>query len=124
MNKKVSEIAQGLKDLRLEKGYTQEYVAGLLGAEHPSSVYRLENGLSNLKLEDAAKLAELYDITLDEIYHPEKRSKDRNMVNDHDRASYGNSNQLQISVLLDGNPVRLQKQIDMLTKVNAALAGS
>ncbi len=121
MDLRKASIAQGLKSLRVEKNYTQEHVASILGAADGSAVYRLESGKAELKLDDAAKLAELYEVSIDEIYDPSKR-KNPLMAADLDRASYGKKPALQVSVNLDGSPVTLQKQIEMLTKVNAILA--
>jgi transcriptional regulator with XRE-family HTH domain len=121
MDIRKSAIAQGLKDLRLQKEYTQEYVASILGAADGSAVYRLESGKAELKLEDAARLARLYEISIDQIYNPTDRGS-RSGVSDQDRAPYGIKSKLQVSVFLDGTTVGLQKQVELLTKVNAALA--
>lgn len=114
-------IGQGLKSLRLDRNYTQEFVASVLGNADGTSVYRLESGKVDLKLEDAMKLAELYDVSVDRIYNP-KRTKEEEL-SDNPRSSYGLRNQIHLSIILDGTPKNLQKQIEMLTKVNAALAG-
>lgn len=123
MDLRKSAIAQGLKSLRLEKNYTQDFVASVLGKGDGSAIYRLENGKADLNLEDAARLAELYDITIDEIYDPSKRSSGSEGFLEK-KPIYQVKNKLQVSVTLDGTLVGLQKQIDLLTKVNAILAES
>jgi transcriptional regulator with XRE-family HTH domain len=120
MDLRKSAIAQGLKNLRLEKNYTQDFVASILGKGDGSAVYRLENGKADLNLEDAAKLAELYEVTIDEIYDPSKRYSGSGVSDSI--PTYQVKNKLQVSVTLDGTPLGLQKQIDLLTKVNAILA--
>jgi len=120
MDLKKSAIAQGLKNLRLEKNYTQDFVASVLGKGDGSAVYRLENGKADLNLEDAARLAELYEVTIDEIYDPSKRFSESEVS--ENRSGYVIKNKLQVSVILDGTLVGLQKQIELLTKVNAILA--
>ena len=120
MDLRKSAIAQGLKNLRLEKNYTQDFVASILGKGDGSAVYRLENGKADLNLEDAAKLAELYEVTIDEIYDLFKRYFGSGVSDSI--PTYQVKNKLQVSVTLDGTPLGLQKQIDLLTKVNAILA--
>lgn len=120
MDLRKSAIAQGLKNLRLEKNYTQDFVASVLGKGDGSAVYRLENGKADLNLEDAARLAELYEVSIDEIYDPSKRISGAGVS---DRPGiYLAKNKIQVSVTLDGTLLGLQKQIELLTKVNAILA--
>ena len=117
MDLRKSAIAQGLKSLRLEKNYTQDFVASVLGKGDGSAIYRLENGKAELNLEDAARLAELYGVTIDEIYDPSKRSLVQEGVLEK-KPIYQVKNKLQISITLDGTVIGLQKQIELLTKVN------
>ena len=121
MDLRKSAIAQGLKNLRLEKNYTQDFVASVLGKGDGSAVYRLENGKADLNLEDAARLAELYEVTIDEIYDPSKRMGAATGFSDG-QGIYMVKNKIQVSVTLDGTLLGLQKQIELLTKVNAILA--
>ena len=120
MDLRKSAIAQGLKNLRLEKDYTQEYVGSILGGRDSSLVYRLESGKTDLKLGDAAKLADLYEVSIDYIYDPSKQRKPD--IVSEPREPYYTRAKLQVSVLLDGTQLGLQRQLDMLHKVNAALA--
>lgn len=53
-----------LKECRLKKGYTQQYVALTLGIKSPS-VSNWENGKTFPTTENLAALSELYDVPLD-----------------------------------------------------------
>lgn len=113
-----SRIAQGLKSLRLERNYTQEYVSEVLGKGDYSAYYRLESGKTELKFDDAAKLAALYKVPMERIYDPERKAVDR--VADPEE-QYGKKNSLQLNITLDGREETLKKQVEILTKVNALL---
>ena len=53
-----------IKDLRLQYGYTQEYVAKTLGITY-QSYQSYELGLSLPRLDNIRKLAIMYDVTTD-----------------------------------------------------------
>lgn len=114
-----SRIAQGLKALRLEHNYTQEYLADVLGKGDYSAYYRLESGKTELKFEDAFKLASLYSISMEEIYDPALRGSSRIMS--EARTQLQPASRMNVNVVLDGQEQTLQKQIDLLTKVNELL---
>jgi len=113
-----SRIAQGLKSLRLEANYTQEYIADVLGKGDYSAYYRLEAGKTELKFEDAFKLSQLYNVPMEQIYDPDLK---KNIVYEP-REDYKPANSLQMNVVLDGKETTLKKQVELLTKVNALLA--
>mgnify|MGYP000156228896 CR=1 FL=1 len=114
-----SRIAQGLKSLRLEANYTQEYIAEVLGKGDYSAYYRLEAGKTELKFDDAYKLSQLYEVPMEQIYDPELKKVKRV---DEPYEQYKPSNSLQMNVTLDGKESTLKKQVELLTKVNALLA--
>ncbi len=114
-----SRIAQGLKALRLEANYTQEYVADFLGKGDYSAYYRLEAGKTELKFDDAYKLSELYEVPMEYIYDPELR---KTKTFNEPRETYKTGNSIQMNVTLDGKEHTLKKQVELLTKVNALLA--
>lgn len=63
-----------IKALREKMHYKQDYVAACLGIEQPE-YSRIENGRRDLRSEDAQKLANLYqtsvDLILDSELHPD-----------------------------------------------------
>jgi transcriptional regulator with XRE-family HTH domain len=114
-----SKIAQGLKKLRLEHEYSQEYLAEKLGKADPSGYQRIESGRTELKFEDAYLLAKIYQVPLEQIYDPNLRPAE---VLSDNPIQYGKSNQLQVSVILDGKEHTLKKHIEMLSNVNKLLS--
>lgn len=51
-----------LKRLRIEKGYTQEYMAEQLGYKDKSGYNHLENGNVKLSLDRAIKIANIFNV--------------------------------------------------------------
>lgn len=58
------DFAKKIKELRLNNGYTQAYVAGCLGIRHASYI-KYESGKSRPVYENLVKLAGLYDVSVD-----------------------------------------------------------
>lgn len=63
-----------LAALRVNAGYTQTKIAELLGVTQ-GAVSRWEKGSSHPRIGKAKKLAELYGVTLDEIYFAKSQEK-------------------------------------------------
>lgn len=115
-----SKIANGLKTLRLQKNYSQEYLSDKLGKTDSSAYQRIEAGRTELKFEDAFKLATIYNISMEHIFDPDLRRSTEGFS--EDRELYQPKSRIQISVTLDGQEQTLQHQIELLTNVNKALA--
>ena len=122
MNELKARIADNLKRLRTEKDYSMEYLADKLGRNSYMAYSRLERGETDLKVEDAIKLADIYKIPVNEIINPDQVAQ-RNIVSEPSHP-YGKKNSLNLNVILDGREDTLQKHIEMLTKVNGILAES
>lgn len=73
-----------LLTLRLEKNWTQDYVADQLGLSQPA-YSKLEQGQVKLTVDRAGKLAELYDIDPDYFF-----TSDTPIVNFHDHSQNKN----------------------------------
>lgn len=63
-----------LAALRVNAGYTQTKIAELLGVTQ-GAVACWEKGSSHPRVDKAKKLAELYGVTLDEIYSAKPQQK-------------------------------------------------
>ncbi|ERM80777.1 Cro/Cl family transcriptional regulator [Rhodonellum psychrophilum GCM71 = DSM 17998] len=107
-----SNIAENLRKHRVLKGYTQEYIAEYLGKRDYTAYSRYEQGRSNLKMEDAIKLASLYEVDVQELisvspsisYSSEIQKKSSGLVS--------------ILVDLDGSSSTLENNISRLKKIN------
>lgn len=112
-------IIGNLQKLRASKGWSQEYVGEIISSYY--AYQRLEQGSTSLKLEDAIKIARLYNVDISELYRdPKKKSVDE--MHDQERGHYGlPKNSVNMSVVLDGDAIALEKQIDLLKEVNKLL---
>lgn len=57
-----------LKELRESKGITQTFVARKLGYKYPSSYSLIEKGERKLDIITAKKLADIYEVSLDDFF--------------------------------------------------------
>lgn len=63
-------VARRIKQLREERGYSQQEFAGMLDYEK-SNMSRLESGKVNIKLSTIYKIAKALDITMSELLEVE-----------------------------------------------------
>lgn len=61
-----------LKELRLQKGYTQEKMVEFLGLKYKSHYCQIENGDIRPSLDIANKIAKVFNMTIEEIFFDEK----------------------------------------------------
>ena len=71
---------QHLKELRIEKGYTQKDVANFLGMAR-GSYSKIESGINKMNLENALKLANLYNVTIDDLLCLSNNKDNNNLIN-------------------------------------------
>ncbi|UCS95303.1 helix-turn-helix domain-containing protein [Echinicola marina] len=105
-------IAENLRKYRVLRGFTQEYIADYLGKKDYTAYSRYEQGRSNLKMDDAIKLSELYEVEVQDLING---SPGINQKKEGDR-SYENG--LSLMVKLDGSQATLDNQLRRLKKVN------
>jgi len=111
-----SNIAENLRKHRVLRGYTQEYIAEYLGKKDYTAYSRYEQGRSNLKMEDAIKLADLYQVDVQELISVSPKI---NQSFDNHKKSNG---LISILVDLDGSSSTLESNIIRLKKINELLA--
>jgi transcriptional regulator with XRE-family HTH domain len=119
LNQARSRVAANLRRLRLEKDYSQLYVSEILGKTDYTAYQRLESGKTELKLEDAVKLSELYKIPIERIWD-NSLAQEKTEVGENPREYQilGAPKKVQIQVQLDGSESMLQDQIELLTSIN------
>ncbi len=109
-----------LRWLRESHSYTQEFLASVLGFDSYSSYGKYEKGQSKLHLEQAIQLAELYGLSIEQF---SSMGKESSATVAEEAEIYSKKKRVSIVLELDGKLATLQQQIEMITKVNAALAG-
>lgn len=62
-------IGANLKYLRLKNGFSQEYVANYLGKKSFTTVQKWESDVSDPPLAIVGKLAELYKVSIDDLFY-------------------------------------------------------
>ena len=75
--------ASRLKDLRLEKGFTMQEVAKKLDIKNRSNISDIEHLRSGLGIDNALKLSNLYNVSLDYIYGLSNNKNNNNLINDN-----------------------------------------
>ena len=125
VNQARSRVASNLKRLRLEKDYSQVFVSEHLGKTDYTAYQRLESGKTELKLEDAVKLAELYKISVERIWDEQRDGGLPVDIavseNSREYVSPVTLRHIQIQIQLDGSDELLNDQIDLLISLNKAL---
>jgi|SRR5690606_3551366 len=116
MNLTKSKIAERLKHLRLSRDFSQERLAMELGKGDYTAYQRIEAGKTDLKFEDAVRLAKFYDVPLEFLLSDE----DEYVAKDHQEA-YKKRPEVSVSVTLDGSENTLEKQMALLAEFNRVL---
>lgn len=102
-------VQEKLKFLRFKANYTQEYLASEIGVDY-TTYGKYESGKTHIKLDQAVKIANLYNITIDELCGLENKTvKDSNSIKKHN---------LQLLVELDGEDKSLTDLVKRLTDMN------
>jgi transcriptional regulator with XRE-family HTH domain len=115
-------IADNLKRLRMEKNYSQQYVSEYMGKTDYTGYQRLESGKTELKLEDAAQLAQLYKVSIERIWNPEYEEPKPQQVGEPPYVpAYSSASKMQLQLELDGSEETLKKQVELLTSINEVL---
>jgi transcriptional regulator with XRE-family HTH domain len=111
-----SNIAENLRKHRVLRGYTQEYIAEYLGKKDYTAYSRYEQGRSNLKMEDAIKLASLYEVDVQDLISVTPS------INLPTEGQKKGSNLISVLVDLDGSSATLENNLARLKKINELLA--
>jgi transcriptional regulator with XRE-family HTH domain len=62
-------LGQNLRFLRLKHGFSQNYIASYLGKKSFTTVQKWETGVADPPLGIVGKLAELYEVSIDDLYY-------------------------------------------------------
>lgn len=116
MEKKM-QIARSIRRARERKDYTQEYVAEEL-ALTVSTYSKIERGVTALKMEVAMRLAEIFDISLDELIG--KEAKNDSAVSEP-TGQYGKSMPSQVVFVFNNVEKRSAKADKFLRRLTDVL---
>lgn len=117
-------VGSNLRRLRNLKGWNQEVVADVLGKKDYTAYGKIEQGYSSLSLEDAVKVAKLYDVSLDHILNPElPEAKSVTLKNGYAYEVPTGKNVVSMTVELNGSREELERQYQLLLHINSLLAG-
>jgi transcriptional regulator with XRE-family HTH domain len=114
--KVTQELPEILRKLRVIKNWSQEYVAEEIKVDI-STYSRYEKGETSIKFDVVVKIAQLYKMTLDELYH----YGDPTFNVSEPSESYRIRRKISVIVELDGIEDNLNQWIVKLQKLNAAI---
>lgn len=80
-------VRMKLRQLRIQKGISQTYISKKLGYKHPSGYGNIEMGRNRLSLENAAIVAEILGVTVDELTEDDHFFKEKLHVTCSERNS-------------------------------------
>ena len=109
-------LAQILKRIRLDRGFSQENVAEEIEVD-VTTYGRYEKGESQIKFEQVARLANFYGITIDNLYHYDETRPSLKA----EKTKSEPKRQVTVMVTLDGLEGSLKSSIELLNKINNTL---
>lgn len=82
----MKELLSNIKSIRLEKGYSQENIAEVLGID-VSNYGRIENGVTDLKMKQFVKIAEFLHISPIDLFTYPKKFVDSEKIEKNEKCS-------------------------------------
>lgn len=121
-NKKNMTVGQVLYELRMKHRYTQEFVAEQLCIDY-STYGKYEKDAVALKFDQAVKLAELYDVSLEYFTGHGAEGSNEHVLHEL-QATYKKLSKKKVSMMveLDGTDSTLEFHLDMLRGINKQLS--
>lgn len=111
------QIEEILRKIRRDKNLSQQNIADEMGIDI-STYARIEKGEVKLRFEHAIKLAQLYKLSLDELYHyGEVKSVPMDPIEMYRREQ----KRVDVMVRLDGSDSTLDTWVKKLTAINQIL---
>jgi len=93
----VNELSKKLKLLREQNHFSQEYVAGKLNLSRPTYI-QIENGVRELTISEAEKLAEIFDMSLENFLARKKETKPIISIRGRKEISRKDKNEIRINI--------------------------
>lgn len=123
------DISEVLRQLRARYGYTQEYIAEVLGI-HYTNYANYERGKTVPKVTHAKKLADLYKISLDELFsYGEEvpfKAPDKNVIEEgiEQYLKKKKHKSVSLTVELDGTTETVNHYLKLIQDLNKVVAAS
>ena len=108
-------LGDKLRYYRNKLGYSQEYVAQMMGKNDHTAYQRLETGRTEIKLDDFVKLAKIFDVSLHDLLNIE------NPIQSEKVNSTIPVTDLSFTLHLDGDNERFEAQVELARKLNDVL---
>ena len=64
-----------MKTLRIERGVPAQILTEVIGAETIATYYKKEKGMLRVSLEEAKKIADFYEMSIEEIFYAPKNAE-------------------------------------------------
>lgn len=112
------DLPENLRKIRVLKNFSQDYVAEKINVS-VSSYARYETGKVEIDFYSVAKLADLYEMTIDDLVH--FNDPEFNPNSGEPRPGYNKRAKISVVVDLDGRESTLNEWVNRLTKLNAAI---
>ena len=108
-------LSEKLRILRNRHGYSQEYMAQVLGKNDHTAYQRIETGRTEIKLDDFVKLAKIFNVPLDDLLNLDELPV-RGKANDYKQVT-----EIPFTITLNGDLENFEKQVIVARQINLVL---
>lgn len=115
------ELKQNLISLRASRGYSQENIANELGIDY-TTYARYESGKTEMKASQLVKLAEFYNISVEELLYGKRYpvyATEPDTVNE--QQTIYRKRKITVSLDVDGDDQTLRDSKEILNEINAII---
>lgn len=108
-------LSEKLRILRNRHGFSQEYMAQVMGKNDHTAYQRIETGRTEIKLDDFVKLAKIFSVPLDDLLNLDELPV-RAKVNDNKQVT-----EIPFTITLNGDLENFEKLVVVARQINLVL---